>query len=173
MTSVSMTQILVRFAAAVLAASALALLGATASPTSAASLSRSVDVSGTPAQVWSKIGAFCAIATWHPAIRTCTEDGKVPPTRTLVTKDGAATFVELQTGHSAAKHRYSYTFLVSPLPVKNYVSTFKVTAKAKGVSTVTWSSTYTPVAGKEAGANAALGGIYEAGLAEIKGKFSK
>jgi hypothetical protein len=168
-----MTQMFARFAAAVLTASTFAFLSATASPTSAASLSRNVDVSGTPAQVWSKIGAFCAIATWHPAIGTCAEDGKVPPTRTLVTKDGAATFVELQTGYSAAKHRYSYTFLASPLPVKHYVSTFKVSAKARGVSTVTWSGAYTPITGKEADANAALGGIYEAGLAQIKAKFSK
>jgi hypothetical protein len=173
MTSASTTHVFLRFAAAVVAASALAVLGATASPASGASLSRSVDVSGTPAEVWSKIGAFCAIKDWHPAIGSCTENGKVPPTRTLVTKDGAATFVELQTARSATKHRYSYTFLASPLPVTHYVSTFQVTAKTKGISTVTWRGTYRPDAGKEANANAALGGIYEAGLAEIKAKLSK
>jgi hypothetical protein len=41
------------------------------------------------------------------------------------------------------------------------------------MSTVTWSSTYTPQKGKEKEANDALGGIYDAGLSAIKAKFAK
>ena len=40
---------------------ALALLSAGASSASAATLSRSIDVNGTPTAVWSMIGPFCAI----------------------------------------------------------------------------------------------------------------
>jgi Polyketide cyclase / dehydrase and lipid transport len=146
-------------------AGALALSGAVASPAAAASVSRSVDVSGTPASVWAQIGSFCAIKDWHPAIGSCTFDNN---TRTLVTRDGKATFVEPRTAGSDAEHFYSYTFRSSPVPVTQYASTFKVVASGEGTSTVTWSGTFTPAPGKEKDANDALAGIYETGLASIK-----
>lgn len=152
---------------------ALAFLSASASSASAATLTRSVDVNGTPAVVWSMIGPFCAIKDWLPPIGACTEDGKAPPTRTLVTKDGKATFVELQTARSDAKYTYSYSFTSSPLPVTNYTSKIEVVAKGPGISTVTWSATYTPSLGKEKDASDALNGVYEAGLDAIKTKLAK
>lgn len=153
--------------------SACALAALSALPASAASLTRSIDVNGTPARVWMMIGPYCAIKDWHPAVGTCTEDGAAPPTRTLVTKDGKATFVEPQIARSDADHSYSYTFKSSPLPITNYAATIKVTAKASGQSTITWSGTYTPAPGKEQDVEAALSGIYEAGLAAIKDKLAK
>jgi hypothetical protein len=140
---------------------------------SAASISRSMEVSGAPAAVWSVIGAFCAIKDWLPPVGMCIDDGKTPPTRTLVTKDGKASFVEKQTARSDTDHSYSYAFLSSPLPVSNYSSTIKVTAKGEGASVITWTGTYTPDAGKEKDASEALNGVYEAGLASIKAKFTK
>ena len=140
---------------------------------SAATLSRSIEVNGAPATVWSAIGAFCAIKDWLPPVGMCIEDGKTPPTRTLVTKDGKASFVEKQTARSDKEHSYSYTFVSSPLPVTNYTSTIKVTAKSDGVSIVTWTGTYTPDSGKEKDANDALNGVYESGLAAIKAKFTR
>jgi hypothetical protein len=147
---------------------ALILLGGGAS---AASLSRSVDVNGTPATVWSVIGPFCAIQQWHPAISTCTEGGAAKHTRTLLTRDGNATFVETQTGRNDTEHSYSYVFDRSPLPVTHYTSTLKVTSKGKDISTVTWTGTYVPDPGKEIAANQALLGIYEAGLNAIQAKL--
>jgi polyketide cyclase/dehydrase/lipid transport protein len=152
---------------------ALAFLSISVSPAYAATLSRSVDVSGTPSAVWSMIGPFCAIKDWLPPVGTCTENEGSPPERTLVTKDGKATFVETLTARSDVEHSYSYAFKSSPLPVTGYTSTIKVLAKAPGVSTVTWSSTYTPDLGKEEDARETLTGIYEAGLATIKAKFAK
>jgi hypothetical protein len=146
----------------------LAFLSAGASSASAASLSRSMDVNASPAEVWSVIGPFCAIKDWLPPIGACTEDNKNPPTRTLVTKDGKATFVELQTARNDARYTYSYSFISSPLPLTRYTSTIEVAAKSTGMSTVTWSSTYTPDAGKDKDANDALSGVYEAGLNAIK-----
>ena len=144
-----------------------------ASPLAAATLTRSVDVNSSAAAVWSSIGAWCAIKDWLPPVGMCIEDGKTPPTRTLVTKDGKAAFVETQTARSDAEHRYSYAFKSSPLPVTDYVSTIKVSAKGDGTSTVTWIGTYTPARGKEKDASEALSGIYETGLASIRAKFAK
>ena len=148
-------------------------LGFGALPVSAASLTRSIEVNGAPAAVWSTIGSFCAIKDWLPPVGTCIEDGKSPPTRTLVTKDGKASFVETQIARDEAKYTYSYVFLSSPLPVTKYTSTIKVTAKGDGVSIVTWNGSFTPDSGKEKDAIDALTGVYEAGLAGIQAKFKK
>src|ERR1700694_1519327 len=83
---------------------------------SAATLTRTMEVNGAPATVWSAIGAFCAIKDWLPPVGMCIEDGKTPPTRTLVTKDGKASFVEKQTARNDKEHSYSYTFVSSHLP---------------------------------------------------------
>lgn len=149
------------------------LLGGDIAPASAATISRSADVKAPVSAVWSLIGPFCAIKDWLPPVGQCIEDGKTPSTRILVTKDGKAAFVEKQTARSEAGHSYSYTFLSSPLPVSRYRSTIKVTAKGDGFSTVTWSGSYIPEHGKEKAANDALGGVYEAGLAEIKGRLAE
>jgi hypothetical protein len=154
-------------------AGALAVLTAGTFPALADTLSRSVDVNSTPTVVWSMIGPFCAVKDWHPLIGTCVLDGKAPLTRTLVTKDGTGTFVETQTANNNAEHLYSYVIKSGPLPLTQYLATLKVTANGKDISTVTWSSTYTPDKGKENNANAALVGIYESGLDEIKARFIK
>ena len=148
-------------------------LGFGAVPAYAANLTRSIEVNGAPSAVWSVIGPFCAIKDWLPPVDMCIEDGKSPATRTLVTKDGKASFVETQTARNDQEHSYSYTFRSSPLPVTHYRSTIKVTAKSAGVSIVTWTSTYTPDSGKEKDANDALSGVYEAGLAAIQARFKK
>lgn len=150
-----------------------ALLSAGIAPASAATISRSADVNASASAVWSLIGPFCAIKNWLPPVGECIEDGKAPPTRVLVTKDGKAAFVETQTARSENEHSYSYAFLSSPLPVSNYKATIKVTAKSDGSSTITWSGSYTPDQGKEKAASDALIGVYEAGLAEIKAKLAK
>jgi hypothetical protein len=148
-------------------------LSSIAMPASAATLTRSIEVSAAPAAVWSVIGAFCAIKDWLPPVGMCIEDGKAPPTRTLVTRDGKASFVETQIARSDGEYSYSYAFVSSPLPVTNYKSTIKVTAKGDGVSVVTWTGAYTPDSGKEKDAMDALNGVYESGLAAIQARFRK
>jgi hypothetical protein len=148
------------------------LMSVDVAPAFAATISRSADVKASASAVWSVIGPFCAIKNWLPPVGECIEDGKAPPTRILVTKDGKAAFVEAQTARNDAEHSYSYAFLSSPLPVSNYKSTIKVTAKADGSSTVTWTGSYTPDEGQEKAASEALNGVYEAGLAQIKAKLA-
>ena len=158
-------------AARLAAVCTVALVGAGATQASAATLSRSVDVKGSPSAIWAMIGPFCAIKSWHPAIGSCTVDGKAPPTRTLVTRDGKATFVELQTDRSDAEHRYSYTFVSSPAPVTRYTATITVVPKGAGRSTVIWRGSYVPNPGHAKDASDTLSGIYEAGLAAIKARL--
>ena len=151
----------------------LAFLDAGIAPASAARISRSADLNAPASAIWALIGPYCAIKDWLPPVGQCIEDGKTPSTRTLVTKDGKAAFVERQTARNEVGRSYSYTFLASPLPVSNYHSTIKVTPKGDGSSTITWSGSYTPARGQEQAANDALSGVYEAGLAEIEARFAK
>ena len=155
------------------AAVAAVVAGIGYGPANAATLSRTVQVQGSPSSVWALIGPYCAIKDWLPPVGICIEDGKTPPTRTLVTKDGKAAFVETQTARNDREYTYSYMFVSSPLPVTNYSSTIKVTAKGEGSSVITWTGTYTPDTGKEKDASEALNGVYEAGLSTIKAMFAK
>lgn len=150
---------------------ALVLAGLGAPEARADSLSVSVEVKGTPSAVWHKIGPFCAIADWLPPVGTCAEGNQHSATRTLMTKDGQAKFVEVQTMRNDAEHTYSYAFQTSPLPVTGYTSTLKVTPLKQGNSLVTWTASYVPTPGKEKEAIDALSGIYAAGMASIKSQF--
>jgi hypothetical protein len=166
-------RLLSKVALAALCVGALVFMGASAPRASAATLSRSIDVNATPAQVWATIGPFCSIKDWHPVVATCTEDGQTPPVRTLVTRDGKTTFVEMQTARSDTKYIYSYNFISSPFPVTHYAAQIEVSAKGAGVSTVTWTGSYIPNPGKEREALEALRGVYETGLSAIKARFAK
>ena len=141
------------------------MLAAGTMAASAASVDKSIDIKAPADKVWAMIGPFCSIKDWHPAIGQCTESGDV---RTLTTKDGKAQFVEKQTARDDKAMSYSYAIQTSPLPITGYVSTLKVTPKGADDSTVEWSSTYTPAAGKDADAATAIGGIYQAGLDNIQ-----
>ena len=132
-------------------------------------LTRTTLVQAKPGEVWAAIGPFCAIQDWHPAIGSCTLEGQ---TRTLVTRDGAAKFVELQVARNEAKRSYSYSFTSSPVPVTGYFSTMSVAASGKDASIVTWTGSYTPNQGQNEAAMAALTGIYESGLASIRDHFA-
>ncbi|MGA8900814.1 SRPBCC family protein, partial [Bradyrhizobium sp.] len=62
--------------------------------------------------LWKKVGDFCGIASWHPAIEKCvlSADGKQ---RTLSLK-GGGTVVEALENWDNANHSYKYTILSSP-----------------------------------------------------------
>lgn len=146
---------------------------ASTAPAPPASLTRSINVQGSPAAVWAAIGAFCSIAAWHPAIASCREDGKVPPTRILKTRAGDATFIERQLSRNETDHSYSYTFTSAPIPVTNYNSTLSVLPNGHRGSTVIWSGVYMPNPGMDQAAANALSGIYESGLRSIKARLAK
>lgn len=152
---------------------ALAAVVGSVSKASAGSLTRTMDVAATPSIVWSTIGPFCAIKDWHPAIGVCVTDGKTPPTRTLITKDGKVSFVETEMARDDAKHLYSYNFVTSPLPATKYLATIRVVAKGASASTVIWHGDYTAEPGKDKDVEVALINVYESGLGELKAKFAK
>jgi len=150
-----------------LSAGILIMLGACTAPGPSESFTRTMDVQAAPSAVWEMIGPFCSIQDWHPVVGTCEEDGNTPPTRTIVTADGQATFVELQTARDDAAYSYSYTILSSPLPLTDYTATISVADDGSGMSTITWTSVYNANEGNEQDVIGALTGVYESGLAAI------
>jgi hypothetical protein len=90
--------------------------------------------------MWAKIGDFCGIAKWHPALEKCelSADGK---TRTLSLK-GGGTIVEALTKMDTAGKSYTYSIVSGPLPVAKY--------DAKGAP--------------DAEAAKAIQGVYDSGL---------
>jgi hypothetical protein len=114
-----------------------------------------------PATSWLKVGDFCSIGVWHPAVATCvlSHGNKI---RTLSLK-GGGTIVERLLKWDADGKSYTYTIVSSPLPVKNYVSTIKVVPDGNG-SDVIWTGKYKAVKGtSDADAKKVIDGIYKAG----------
>jgi len=120
----------------------------------------------TPDALWKKVGDFCGIASWHPAIEKCvlSADGKQ---RTLSLK-GGGTIVEALENWDDAHGTYSYTILSGPLPVANYHSTISVTADPKG-SALKWMGTFDAKGAPDADVKKTFDGIYEAGLKSLTG----
>src|SRR5262245_2048421 len=142
----------------------IAAIGTFAAPADALEVSGSVVVSGKPDQVWYKIGAFCAIKDWHPAISKCeeTEESGVIH-RTLMTKDGAKIKEKLVDKTNTS---YTYEIIESPLPVKNYRGEIRVSAEADKTR-VDWKSTFDAKGVSDAEAKKVIGDTYKAGLEGI------
>jgi hypothetical protein len=118
------------------AAVAASLLALTAVPAFAIESSIKGSSTASADAVWTKIGDFCGIGKWHPAIEKCvlSADGKE---RTLSLKGGGTVVEKLEKRDDAA-HSYTYSIVSGPLPVANYTSTISVAAAGTG-STITWS----------------------------------
>lgn len=149
------------------AAAALTLLGA--GQALAAENSNRVEAKATVEQAWAKIGDFCGIKDWHPAIADCQlseQDGA--KIRTLTAKDGAK-FVEKLVKWDDAGTAYTYEILESPLPVEKYVSTLKVEGDDEpGKVAIIWSSTFEPKGVSETEARKIVADVYVAGLVALK-----
>lgn len=112
--------------------------------------------------VWAKVGDFCGIANWHPAVAKCvlSHGNKL---RTLSLK-GGGTIVERLLKWNKAGHSYSYHIVSSPLPITDYYSTISVTSQGAG-SLVTWKGHYKAAKGTtDDAAKKILDGIYKAGV---------
>ena len=119
-----------------------------------------------PDALWKKIGDFCGIAAWHPAIAKCelSADGNQ---RTLSLK-GGGTIVEALENLDAANRTYTYTIVSGPLPVANYHSTISVSADPKG-SSLKWVGKYDAKGAPDADAKKVIDGIYESGEKALVG----
>jgi Polyketide cyclase / dehydrase and lipid transport len=140
---------------------ALAMLGLFVVPAAALEVSNAATVTGTPKEVWDKIGSFCSIKNWHPAVAECekSKDGGVTY-RTLTTKDGGKIKEKLVKKTDAS---YTYEIIESPLPVQNYSATISVAAEGDQTK-VEWKGTFDAKGASDEEAKKVIDGIYQAGL---------
>ena len=140
---------------------AISLLVLTAAPASA--LESNIQGSSTASAdaVWAKIGDFCGISHWLPAIEKCalSADSNI---RTLSIKGGGTVIEKLENRDDAARS-YSYSIVEGGLPVANYISTISV-AKAGAGSTVIWSGKYDAKGASDADAKKVIDDIFQTGV---------
>lgn len=120
--------------------------------------------------VWAKIGGWCAIKDWHPAVIECEEITEGDVTRRKLTLDGGGTIMERLTG--TADNSYSYVIEESPLPVANYAATIKVEADGDN-SKVTWSSTFDAKDKTDSEAAEIISGVYKGGFEALVNDMKK
>lgn len=107
--------------------------------------------------VWKKIGDFCGIKSWIPAVSDCviSPDGK----QRTVSLKGGGEVVERLDNWDEAKRSYTYSIVSGPLPVSDYRSTLSVLPDGKG-SALHWHSTYQAKGTSDAEAQKLIDGIY-------------
>ena len=137
------------------------------------SVSREAIVERPPATVWKLVGSFDALDIWLPPVRASSFTGNATQPgaiRVLELGNNARVTEKLITFDTAA-HRYSYAFVSSPLPVKNYVAAIELSAAGEGKTRIKWSSTFDADGAPDDKAKEAILGIYDAGLGKLKAIF--
>ena len=131
-------------------------------------VSMTQDLNVSADQLWQMIGHFNALPDWHPAVEKSElkEEGQ---TRKL-SLAGGGTIIEKLEHKDDHSRTYTYSIVDSPLPVKNYTSTIKVTGSGDS-ATVEWSSEFDAAGMPENDAMKAIQGVYEEGLNNLKKMF--
>src|SRR5665213_183307 len=147
----------------------LVALGMILAASSAQALESKVSKTSTQSvdAVWTKVGDFCGISQWHPAVAKC-ELSADKKERTLSLK-GGGTIVEHLVRWSDKMHSYTYRIVSGPLPVTGYVSTLHVGKSGTG-SKITWTGHYSAAKGtSDADAKKTIDGVYQGGVDSLAG----
>ncbi|HYI72148.1 MAG TPA: SRPBCC family protein [Skermanella sp.] len=147
-----------------------ALLGAAlvlpAAPAFALDAAYRVEGKSSPAALWERIGDFCGVARWHPAVESCAlsaQDGAT--VRTLALKGGGVIVEKLESRDEAGRS-YSYSIVSAPLPVRDYLSVISVVPAGSG-SAVVWRGSFDAQGVSDAEAVRTMEGVYKAGADEL------
>ena len=136
-----------------------------------------ITIDAPPAVVWARIKNFDALKDWHPAIAESPADkgNALGSVRQLKLKGGGA-LTETLEGFDDAKMKYSYRAKDGgALPVTNYTSTISVSGEGNR-SVVEWRGAFyrgypnndPPADQNDDAAVAAITGVYQSGLANLK-----
>jgi len=139
---------------------------------------RSAVISAPVQKVWAAIRDFNALPAWHPAIvqseieRGLASDA-IGCVRSFSLQDGGHLREQLL-ALSDVDHSFTYNILVSPMPVKNYVATFRLTPITVGNRTFAeWWADFDVTAGGEEAMAAQIGdGVFVAGFEALEKKLA-
>jgi mxaD protein len=130
-------------------------------------------------KVWAAAKDFDSLNKWHPAVAKDEiikgSNNKPGAVRSLTIKDGPV-ITEKLLSFSDTTHSFSYKFVDTPFPIKDYVSVLHVKDNKDGTTSVRWSSTFKrknpadnpPDAESDAAGIKLITGIYQSGLANLK-----
>lgn len=160
---------------ALLTICACVMLGAAADAAGLAS-GKKLEVKVNPAKVkeetaalWDRFGGWCAIAEWHPAVKSCEEVKEGNDTFRKLTLQDGATIKEKLLDKSGVSYRYA--IVESPLPVKNYEAQFSIVPDDDNEDEVNivWAATYDAADGKDdKEARKTIDGIFKDGIKTIE-----
>ena len=159
-----------------IAAASLSILSTSGiAATSSLSAAREITLDRSPATVWKLLGEFNSLDVWLPPVQSSSSTGNPtePGAIRVLDLGNNASVTEKLLEYSGAKRSYSYAFLKSPLPVKNYVATIEVNETPQGKTIVKWYSTFDASGAPDDKAREAILGIYDAGLKKIAVIFGK
>jgi uncharacterized protein YndB with AHSA1/START domain len=138
---------------------------------------RSTVINAPVEKVWATVRDFNALPAWHPAIaKSEIEGGRtsdvVGCVRSFSLQDGGHLREQLL-ALSDADHSFTYNILVSPLPVKNYVATFRLTPVTLGNRTFAeWWADFDVTSGTEQEVAAQIGdGVFVSGFEALEKKL--
>ncbi|MFM1725346.1 MULTISPECIES: SRPBCC family protein [Rhodococcus] len=141
----------------------------------ARSLVRSIVVAADADSVWSHIGAFDGLGTWHPSVPPAELEGdptQVGSIRTF-SVDGRVVAREELVAHDPEARSYSYEVLDPMLPIRDYVATLAVTPQADNKSEIRWTARYEAEDDAVATVEQIFGdGVYVAGLQAVQEHFA-
>ena len=121
--------------------------------------------------LWQSIGGFNALPSWHPAVATSDASGAGKGSTRTLGLAGGGSIVERLEDADPKRRSYRYSILSGPLPVADYTSELEVRDNGDGTSTVQWSSDFQPKGASEPDAVAAIQGVYQAGLDNLRKMF--
>lgn len=145
--------------------------GLSAQAASVLQVSKKGSVAGSPEEVWKKIGGWCTIKDWHPAVAKCEESKEGEDTFRLLTLGDGGTIYEKLSGTTDTS--YSYAILKGVLPVKEYNAVFTVRKnfEKEGESFIVWSASFQAKGKPDSEAKATMEGVFEAGIKAIQEKL--
>ena len=127
--------------------------------------------------VWSIIRDFNRFPAWHPEVYDSSIEDTRPSdavgcVRSLYLKGGGH-FRERLLALSDGEHKFTYSILESPLPIRDYVSTVQLRAVTEtGQTYAEWTSDFDCSPEVEAELTKIVLAVYRAGFECLKGKFS-
>lgn len=121
--------------------------------------------------LWRKIGAFGAVAEWHPMLKEVETAGNgVGATRTARGECGGEQVERLQ-AIASARRTYSYTTERASIPVRDYRGEFRIDRAGKRASLVTWSVRFELAEGGGEETVETVRQFLHAGLESLKTKY--
>jgi hypothetical protein len=108
---------------------------------------------------------------WHPLVAKCDIETEGNTTLRRLHLTGGGTILEKLEKSEEDGQSYSYSIVESPLPVKNYNATIKVSEAEGGGCSIEWSSDFEAQGAPENDAAKAIEGIYQAGFDNLRKMF--